>query len=161
MTAAVVFIPLTQGKVTVIDFDDFEKVRGHKWYANKSSSGGFYAVRGNRKKIYLHSEITECPPGMEVNHKDGDGLDNRQENFKICTHQQNMFGFQRKRENASSQYRGVDWRKQHNSWRARIRHNGKSVHLGLFDSEEAAALAYDTAAAKFFGEFASLNLLTT
>lgn len=160
MTAEV-WIPLTQGKVAVIDFDDFEKVRGMKWYATKNRRC-FYATRnvhradGKWTKIYLHRFLTSCPPDREVNHINGDGLDNRRD-LQICTPQQQQFAFQRKRKGASSEYRGISWGVCRKLWKAQIRHNGKDIFLGRFDSEEAAARAYDAKAIELYGAHAAPN----
>lgn len=161
MTKTEVFLPLSQGKVAVIDFEDFEKVRGFKWYAQKAGSC-FYACRdvwegGNRTKLFLHRFLTNCPPDLEVHHINGDGLDNRQENLQICTAQQHRFARQRKKADASSKCRGVSWSKRYEEWRARIGHHGVTIHLGYFDSEEDAARAYDAKATELFGEFAAPN----
>lgn len=156
-TKPVVFLPLSQGKVAVIDFDDFERVRGLKWCAQKMGRR-FYAIRGQSKKIIkLHRVITNCPPERVVNHINGDGLDNRRENLQICTRQQNMFAHQRKRKDASSTYRGVCWHKQKKRWSAQITHNDKDVHIGYFDAEKSAARAYDAKARELFGPHASPN----
>lgn len=160
---AEVFLPLSQGRVAVVDFEDFEKIRGIKWYALKNGRC-FYAcgnirVGGKRTKISLHRVITGCPPDREVNHINGDGLDNRQENLQICTTQQNQFALIRKKKDASSSYRGVSWFTRNRCWRAAIKHNGKVIYLGRFDNEEDAARAYDVKARELFGEFACPNFL--
>lgn len=158
---AEVFLPLSQGKVAVVDFDDFEKVRGLKWHAFKNG-GVFYAIRvvrenGKQRKVLLHRVITGCPPNLEVNHINGDGLDNRRENLQVCTVQQNAFAHRRKSKAASSKFRGVTWVNSRNHWVANLTHCGKAFHLGYFDSEEDAARAYDTKARELFGVHASPN----
>lgn len=165
-TKAEVYIPLSQGKVAVIDFEDFDLVRGMKWHANKGGHGLYYAVRnvpladGTRTAAKMHRVITGCPPGLEVNHINGDGLDNRRQNLQVCTSQQNAWARCRKKNGTSSKYRGVLWSKQSKRWRARLMHNDKRLHLGYFNIEEDAARAYDTAAIKYFGEHAAPNFPT-
>lgn len=157
-------IPLTQGKFAIVDDADFEKVRGHKWFLNKLGCG-FYAVRhsprikGKRKKILMHRVVTDCPPDLEVNHINGDELDNRRENLQVCTHAQNMRAFRQKQVKATSKFRGVVWHKQRNCWQAQIKHDDKSIYFGCFGVEEAAARAYDIKARELFGDFASLNFV--
>lgn len=150
MSEAVVFIPLTQGKVAVIDFDDFdERVRPHQWCAHKGRRT-FYAARTRRKSdglgsktILLHRVITNCPDGLEPDHKNGDGLDNRRENLRVGTHQKNRLGSLRKIAGVSSQFRGVCWHKTGQKWNAQIECCGHKMYLGLFSVEEDAARAYN------------------
>jgi hypothetical protein len=92
---------------------------------------------------------------MEIDHINGDGLDNRRENLRICNHQQNS-GNQGPR-GGSSRFKGVCWHKNHRIWAAFIGIDFKQKHLGHFHTEEEAARAYDVAALEHFGEFAKLN----
>lgn len=159
---AVVFIPLTQGKVAVIDFEDFEKVRPYKWQAMKSRNG-FYATRkvyqggGTYDTVLMHRSIMALPKELRIDHRDGDGLNNQRRNLRGATHQQNLRGTRHKKPNSSSKFRGVSWHKLSNKWRADIYFNQTSFSLGLFDSETDAAKAYDKKARKLFGEFAAPN----
>lgn len=165
-TKAEVWLPLSQGKVAVIDFDDFEKVRPYKWHAVSSRGQVFYAVRnktenGKRRLQTLHRALMGNPTvGLEWGHKDGEGLNCRRENLMLVTHAQNAAGRRGKTPGASSQYRGVSWNISSGIWRARINPTGEDLHLGMFDSEIEAAKAYDVAATKYFGEYAALNFPT-
>lgn len=153
-------IPLTQGKVTIVDDDVYEWASKFKWYAQKIGRR-FYAARsspmiaGKRTCIFLHRVIMDCPPELEVNHVKGDGLDNRREKLQVCTTLQNLCAYRRKKVGASSKYRGVTWK--YKSWQAQIQINGKSHYLGGFSDEKAAALAYDAKARELFGEHAAPN----
>lgn len=157
---AEVFLPLSQGKVAVIDFDDFEKVRGMKWVVTKIRRN-FYATQRVRRAdgkwtiTYLHRVITDCPTDMEVNHINGDGLNCKQENMQVCTPQQHAFAFRRKIAGASSKFRGVCWHGK--CWTSQIHKCGKKFHLGSFSSEEDAARAYDAKARELFGTHAAPN----
>lgn len=160
--SAVVSIPLTQGKVAVIDFEDFEKVRGLKWCA-VNQHGCWYAmrhgptIRGKRVTIYLHRMIFSESANKTVDHKDGDGLNNRRENLRIATQRQNTQNRHRKKTDASSKYKGVYWHTRDLVWGAQIETSEKNLYLGSFNSEEEAARAYDTKARELFGEFAAPN----
>lgn len=153
-------IPLTQGKVTVVDDDVYEWASKFKWYARKGWRT-FYACRtslqklGKRRDIFLHREIMQLPDSIRVDHRDEDGLNNRRENLRPATKQQNAINYQR--DGGSSKFRGVCWHKQHQKWGATIRWDGRQHHLGYFKDEELAARAYDASARINHGEFARPN----
>ena len=104
----------------------------------------------------MHRVILGLEQGTLCDHRNHDGLDNRRQNLRPCNDSQNA-GNKRKHLGASSQLKGVDWHKSSRKWRAQIRINGRSKHLGCFTSETAAAAAYDRAALIHFGEFALTN----
>jgi len=148
-------IPLTQNKVTIVDDEIHDYLSQWKWY---------YAEGYARKMIYpekrvlrMHAAIMRPPKGMQVDHINGDKLDNRKENLRVCTKHQNGWNL-RKHMEAKSKYRGVA-KHEGQRWRARITFNHKAINLGMFDTETEAALAYNQAAKIFFGEFACLNVL--
>jgi hypothetical protein len=98
-----------------------------------------------------------APEGLLVDHINGDGLDNRRANLRLATHSQNACNRRRDKSKASSRFVGVSFKKVDGRWAARINYKGKTLSLGRFDSEIAAAKAYDEAAKKYHGEFAKLN----
>jgi len=153
-------IPLTQGKVALVDDADYEAVGQFKWCAKKVNNT-FYAVHslsvgnGRQRTIRLHRLI--MPGHPEIDHRDGDGLNNQRENLRPATHIQNMWGHRRKKAGVSSVYRGVSWHSQAKKWRSDLKLGGKTIYLGCFFSEIEAAKAYDVAARKYFGEFACPN----
>jgi AP2 domain len=156
-------IPLTQGKVAVVDDEDFDRLSQFKWYAAKTKakySDRWYAVRGVRlpqgpRQIFMHCEIL----GLKgVDHKDNDGLNNQRTNLRPATqNQQNQN--RRKYPNCTSSFKGVRWRSDRNKWEAQITLADGQDYLGLFDSEESAAMAYSMVAEQNFGEFANLTTL--
>lgn len=111
---------------------------------------------GQQVRIYLHREIMAPPRGMEVDHISGDGLDNRRENLRVVTKQQNLMNTPPSCRNRSG-YKGVSWSKRAKKWVASIRVNKKTRNLGFFDTKERAAYAYDMIAEKIFGQYAYLN----
>ncbi|KAB0579165.1 endonuclease [Ideonella dechloratans] len=142
----------------MVDDADFEALNQWKWSAEKRS-GTFYAIRcvrgpgGKKTTVRMHRQIVG--EGVEVDHADGNGLNNQRENLRSCSVAENQQN--RKRARGTSQYKGVMWDRFHNRWKAKIIVNGERINLGSFMSEEDAALQYDAAAKEHFGEFASLN----
>lgn len=156
-------LSLTRGKFATVDDADFEFLSKWKWRALDTQrvrvSESFYAIRGGRNSVYMHREIAKrigFDESKQVDHMDGDGLNNKRSNLRACTNGENMRNA-RKTANRSSQYKGVHWNKHAKKWQARI-HVLKTTHLGYFDDEETAAKAYDEAARKHYGSFARLNL---
>lgn len=156
---ATVSIPLTQGKFAIIDADDLPLVDGHRWYAMRNRNS-YYAVRKigagrERRKLWLHRVILDAPEGVQVDHINGDGLDNRRANLRVCTNQQNSWN--RHNTWGTSRYLGVSWDTARERWAATITVSGKLIRLGLFTDEEEAARARDAGALELVGPFARLN----
>jgi hypothetical protein len=130
-------IPLSQGKFAIVDDDDFEKVNSHKWCIKKTTHN-LYAKRAlNGKTISMHQIILEPQVGYIVDHINGNGLDNRKENLRLCTHSENMKNIKVRKDNSSG-VRGVSWNKTAKKWHCQIQNNGKKIYLGLYkDLEEA------------------------
>jgi hypothetical protein len=159
----VIQIPLKTGIFALVDEEDYGIVSGIKWYAatSRTRQDGKYRVIGRlfapRKNIYMHRLIMNAPKGMEVDHINGDPLDNRRINLRICTRSQNAKNIIKHIENGSSKYKGVSFDFVNRKWKSRIQCNRKEIWIGRFDSEIEAAKAYDRAAKELYGEFACPN----
>lgn len=155
-------IPLTQGKFAVVDDSDFRHLKKFSWCVMRAKNT-FYAKRraGGKdggKILLMHREIMKAPEHLDVDHRDGNGLDNRRLNLRLASVSQNLANL-RKRSKASSRFKGVSWSKPHKKWRSYIVLNYKQKHLGLFTEEKLAARAYDEAAIRIYGEFARPNFI--
>lgn len=141
----------------VVD-DAFAALALLPWRPQKTSTGKRYAVRTgpNATTIYLHREVMSAPPGIEVDHRNGDTLDCRVENLRFATHEQNGRNLPMQSRNTSG-YKGV--RRTRGRFMAYISSGKRQYHLGTFDSAVDAALAYNAAASAMFGDFARLNVI--
>jgi AP2 domain len=145
-------VKLTRGYISVIDPEDFSLISDRLWYAHVNSDGSVYAANKRPSdRCFLHNRILNSKP---VDHINGRTLDNRRVNLRLCGKVRN--GQNRGRQaNGSSNYKGVSWAA--GRWRAVIKADGKNINLGRFDDEESAAIAYDEAARRCFGEYGRYN----
>lgn len=142
---------LTQGKIALVDDENYEWLNKHPWFAVERSDN-WYAVRtGNSYGaiIYMHREIMKTPASQVVDHLNHNGLDNQRTNLRNCSQAQNT------QQRKGDYLVGVD--KPTNRFRSRIMVNRKNIHLGMFNSEVEAAKAYNIAALLYFGENAKIN----
>ena len=160
------FISLTQNRFSTVDSEDFKKLNCFKWCANHKKRGDFYAYRGVRHKgrsisKAMHREILNAKPGQCVDHVNGNTLDNRKVNLRICTNAQNIRN-QKLRSNNIWGFKGVTYIPHTNkSWQAKITKDYKTIRLGLFNTKEEAAEIYDQAALQLFGEYSKLNFVSS
>lgn len=154
MRPSLVKVPLTQGKFALIDGKDAELVMRYKWHVTSSGYAGHNIALSKSKWLYLkmHRILTSCPEGFQVDHINGDRLDNRRANLRICRQYQNVYN-QRVRKNNTSGYKGVVWHKLHKKWSASIQKDGIKYFLGLFIDKEKAHKAYKNKASELFGEY--------
>jgi hypothetical protein len=156
-------VKLTRGLVALVDDEDAPRIGAHKWYALKAKNH-HYAVRETGKSegkrfVYMARVIMNCQPPLQVDHIDGNTLDNRKSNLRICTSAENNWNCGARRRNKSG-LKGVTTMGCGGKWRAEIQVSYKRIYLGRFNTPEAAGRAYDEAAMKYHGEFARLNFPT-
>lgn len=164
----IVLIPLTQGRFAIVDSIDADFVNQWKWCV-ANLHGYWYATRGinigNRKVIgiSMHRLILERACNRTLlstelcDHVNGNTLDNRRENLRIATKQQNKINSKTRNDNTSG-YKGISWDKKHQKWRARIMIAGKSIHIGYFETREQAYAEYCNYAKTYHGEYARLDI---
>lgn len=152
-------IQLTREQVTLVDDENYQELSKHKWFALVNNSG-YYAMRftgprGRQIAVYMHRVIMSAPDELVVDHINGNPLDNRKENLRLCTKSQNGFnrGFQK---NNTSGYKGVYYLKDTGRWKAMITAEGKNYNLGCFQTPNEAYEAYCAAAKQLHGEFVKL-----
>jgi hypothetical protein len=161
----VVQVPLTQGRVAVIDAADAEEILKHKWCAVKAR-GVWYAARvlprPGRRLVYMHRQILGLQNGDPgVDHRDSDGLNNRRKNLRSATTAQQAMNVRAHRDRVSSRFKGVYWSKRPTYraggvWQAVIRVRGKLITWHA-KTEVEAARKYNELARRHFGEFARVN----
>lgn len=154
-------IPLSQGRFAKVDYSDFEWASQFNWFVWIPSGAPqlIYAVRkvrlpsGNYSKRLLHRELLNAPRGVEVDHWDRDGLNNRRKNLRFCSTSQNQGNSRQHKDAGSSKFKGVTWHKGCQKWQASIQFQKVRKYLGWFDNEDEAGLAYAEASRRLFGEF--------
>lgn len=153
-------IPLTKGEFALVDDDDFENLHCHRWlcviqktvkYARRLVS-----VNGQWRWRHMHREVVKTPKNLDVDHINGNGLDNRKINLRKCSRSCNCAN-SKFRNNNTSGFRGVTFDRHRKRWKGQIMVKGKNIFLGRFLTAVSAAQSYNQAALKFFGEFARLN----
>ncbi len=156
-------IALTHGFSAIVDDDVFEELNQHRWAASGNGTGRLYAVRrtrvpgGKLRYIRMHRAICGDTVGIDVDHINGNSLDNRRSNLRAATRSQNIANHAGPSQSASG-FWGVYRSQRHPAgWKANIRINNKKLHLGYFADLEEAARVRDRAALEAWGEFATLN----
>lgn len=146
---------------SIIDLDDFGKVKDYKWCQDSQGYMSTYSKGfGHNRRVKIHHMIMNHKQGrdIEVDHLDGDKLNNRKSNLRFCTQKQNSRNSIMSKNNTSG-YKGVVFCKDRTErhWKAQIYVNYRNMHMGYFDSRIEAARAYNKAAFKYHGRFASIN----
>lgn len=154
-------IPLTKEQNAFVSTHRYNEISKFNWIASwDKRANTFYASRrqtidGKFEHILMHRYIAG-DDSPHVDHWDKNGLNNRDENLRKCDASQNG-GNRKLNSNNTSGYKGVSWHKKCKKWQAKIFVRGKLKSLGMFIDPIDGAKAYDRAAIKYFGEFASLN----
>jgi hypothetical protein len=137
-----------------IDKEDYEIANHPSWYPLISDHRVYFTRSiSERKTLLLHRVIMSAPKGVEVDHRDGNTLNCKKRNLRLCDHFQNQRNMRKGKSNKSG-YKGVSWRSRYGKWRAVITDHGRHIELGLFDDPKIAHEAYKKAALKIAGEFA-------
>jgi hypothetical protein len=149
-------IPLTKGKYALVDDEDLEELNQYSWslsgngYAHRSSKSGEFS---SYRPVRMHRHILGAGKGQVVDHINGDGLDNRRQNLRLCQTKDNV------RNRNKDGAKGVTF--QAGKWVAQITVNYENIYLGRFVDKEQAMRAYDEAAKKHFKQFANVNFKET
>ncbi len=147
-------IQLTQNKYTIVDDEDYKYLNQFNWYAHNKSEYWTALRMYKRKLILMHRIIMNCPKNKIIDHINGNSLDNRKENLRICTQSQNISNSKLSKRNKSG-FKGVYQTKNKKKWLSLISINSKTKNLGLFSNKLEAKDAYTKAAKEYFGEFYS------
>jgi hypothetical protein len=159
-------IPLKHGLFAIVSKIDAERVLllnwravkiGYSYYAVAYDPSSYDPEKGTWKNIFLHRFILNAPPGILVDHKNGNGLENSRDNIRLCTNTENQYNRTRLSSNNLSGNTGVSWLPKRNKWRSLIMCQGKKIYLGEFDLKEEAVAARQMAESVYFGEFAPIR----
>lgn len=141
--------------LVMVDDEDYEFLEQFKWQVDREKSVKTHA-NPRLKDILMHRVIMKPKKGVEIDHIDGNRLNNQKSNLRFATSSQNKINRGPRKDNKSG-FKGVSWHKQRNLWTARIMTGGKYKHLGLFKTLEEAAEAYNAEATTYYGEYAWQN----
>ena len=153
------YVPLTQGKVAIVDAEDVPLLADRNWFAVKDDNT-FYAAtnikdsNGIFRFTSMHRFLLST--SLNVDHEDLNGLNNRRNNLRPAGYGDNAHNCKNHGHNTSG-FKGVSFHSATSKWQARLHYNRQYKHLGVHDTLEDAARAYDKAAREHFGEFARLN----
>lgn len=152
---------IVHGLETQIDPEDVFLLKKYNYHPIKDKGNNIYLRRSVRKNNkceteFLHKDIINPPKGMQVDHINGDTLDNRKCNLRPCTRLQNQYNRSLYKNNKSG-YKGVSFIRRQKKYQATLKINGEVKYLGLYSDPKKAAIAYDLAAIKYYGEFSRTN----
>lgn len=156
-------IELTQGYFTLVDIEDYEYLNKFSWRIQKNKKHVYartsiWLGNGKSRCIYMHRLILSAVKNDIVDHKNGNSLDNRRRNLRICSSYQNNYNALHP---GKISYKGVYFKPSLNKYIAQIQAMGKKKHIGVFSTAKEAAIAYDKSAIELQGKFARLNFPLT
>lgn len=159
-------IELSKGYKAIIDDEDYPFISQYRWYAHSSGKHVYacrterFGLRKDNKKrhIYLHRVLLSAKEEF-VDHVNGDTLDNRKNNLRLCSNSENSRNQINRKNKINSKFKGVKKNANCSTWSARITFNRKEIYIGSFKNEEDAAKAYNKAALEYFGQFAKVNVI--
>jgi hypothetical protein len=146
-------IQTKKGELIIVDNSLLKKLKCFTWYVNKMG----YAVNDTEPRKTMHRFIMNFPKS-NVDHINGNKLDNRKKNLRLCNQSQNTANSSKRKTNKAG-YKGVSWNKRYKKWEAYLTKDYKHVFLGYHDTKEKAALAYNSGAMIHFGNFSRLNVI--
>ena len=150
-------ILLTKGMVTLVDDADYKKLSRWKWSYDRYAYRTILHKDGKKSSWRMHRELLSPPPKMHVDHINGNPLDNRRSNLRICTPAENIRNCRGR--NKTSKYHGVSWDKSRNKWKVALGYDYGCYQICRVDSEEEAAYIADQIRLQFHGDHIRLNLL--
>ena len=145
-------IKLSKNLYALVDNEHYESLSQYKWHVTSGGYAGRTLWKSKPKYLFMHRLITNCPVGKQVDHINGNRLDNRKSNLRIVDEKFNHINVAKRRTNKSG-HKGVDWRKDKKKWRARVQIDKRQYSLGHFTNLSDAVKAYEAASTKLFGEF--------
>lgn len=152
------YVPLTKGREAVVDAADIPLIKDQNWCLLSVGYAvtNLERVAGKKRMLLMHRFILNAPSNMQVDHIDGDRLNNRRANLRLATKSENMRNRGPQADNKSG-FKGVCWIVRDQRWMAQIKHNRKQIYLGYFETAEEAHAAYAAACIKYHGDFARLS----
>ena len=147
----------------LVDDDDYERLNQYKWYLSQHRYSCHVArsewddERKRNVTVYMHQDVIGKKEGFEIDHVNGNGLDNRRSNLRHCSRSQNQMNCSSR--DRKSKYKGV-YATRHGRWIAQLCFNRNHFYVGTYETEEAAAIAYNKIATEKYGEFAKLNSIS-
>lgn len=148
---------LASGIPVVFDDADSDLILSYRWHKHVAGKNvyarGYPLGKRSSGLVYMHRLLTDAPKGTDVDHRNGNGMDNRRGNIRICSRSQNNAN--RKVAVGVVGIKGVYWDGRCNVWRAEIHKDGVKHRLGRFKRLEDAADAYRQKSLSLYGNFSS------